>query len=166
MGRTLGVLWIGLAATVAAGCGASGKTVKVEGVVTLDGMPFAGASVSFVPLHEGAGRPAGGLTEEDGSFRLTTFRTDDGALPGEYKVTVKYIEPSGASGNPMKLDDKAKIEFFMRKSPEGRAKAKEAKKKQPRSPIPAIYGDVNKTPLREVVPTDGRVEVSLRSNMS
>jgi len=67
-------------------------------------------------------------------------------------------------GNPMKLDDKAKTEFFMRRSPEGRAK--EAKKKRPPSPIPAIYGDVNKTPLREVVPTDGRVEVSLRSNMS
>src|SRR5216684_4515847 len=73
------------AVLTSAGCGGSG-TVSVKGVVTLDGVPLSKAAVSFVPLGEG--RPAYGQTDANGNFRLTTFRTDDGALPGEYKVII------------------------------------------------------------------------------
>src|SRR5262245_12374499 len=79
------------APTAALGCG-QGKTVKVEGVVTLDGKPLPAATVTFVP--DGNGRAASGRTDQDGIFRLTTFRTDDGAVPGEYKVTVVVDKPT------------------------------------------------------------------------
>src|SRR5947208_10478634 len=68
-----------------AGCGNRGLG-KVEGVVTLDGAPLSGATVSFMPVGEG--RAASGLTDGNGYFQLTTFRTDDGALPGDYRVIV------------------------------------------------------------------------------
>ena len=69
-------------------CGCSGKdyAIKVEGVVTLDGNPLAGATVSFLPV--GVGRSASGRTDQDGKFMLSTYQTDDGALAGSYKVIV------------------------------------------------------------------------------
>src|SRR5437879_3692017 len=72
------------------GRGGQSKAVKVEGTVTLDGQPLPGATVSFMPV--GNGRAASGRTDANGNFRLSTFRTDDGALPGEYKVIVMVEE--------------------------------------------------------------------------
>ncbi len=51
-------------------------------------------------------RPATGKTDEQGRFKLTTFKAEDGALPGEHTVTVTAIVPvipksgsgSGAGG--------------------------------------------------------------------
>jgi hypothetical protein len=156
--RLLLVLLVGLS-----GCGGQGKPVKVEGVVTLDGKAFPGATVTFLPAA-GSGKSASGLSEEDGSFRLTTFKPDDGALPGEYKIIVSFIEADKAieKGDPMEMDDKSKMEFFSRMSPQGRAK-EEARQKKARKPIPEVYGDVNKTPLKCTVPADGKVELPLRS---
>jgi hypothetical protein len=137
--------------------------VKVEGVLTLDGKPFSGATVTFAPV-EGSGRSASGLSEEDGSFRLTTFKPDDGALPGEYKITVSYIEldKSAAHGDPTTMDDKAKMAMFMRLSPDGRAKEKQREQKA-RKVVPEVYTDSSRTPLKCTVPVDGKVELSLRS---
>jgi hypothetical protein len=131
----------------------------------LDGAPLAGAAVSFVPQTQGVERLATGRTDADGEFTLTTLRTDDGAVPGEYKVTVAANVEDEArrppAGNPMELDDKQRAALFMRMSPEGRAK--EAKNR-PRSAIPTIYSDPRKTPLKEVVPTNGDVVIPLKSN--
>jgi hypothetical protein len=145
-----------------AGC-SRGKAVKVEGVLTLDGKPFPGATVVFVPA-EGNGRSASGLSEEDGSFRLTTFKPDDGALPGEYKITVSFVEAekSTETGDPMERDNKSKMAFFSKMSPEGRAKEK-AREQKARKPVPEVYTDLNRTPLRCTVPVEGKVELSLRS---
>jgi hypothetical protein len=157
--------WILLLALSAglAGCGGQGKPVKVEGVVTLDGKPFPGATVTFFPA-EGNGRSASGLSEEDGSFRLTTFKPDDGALPGEYKITVSFGEADKATegGDPMKMDDKARMAFFAKMNPGGRVQ-EEAKQKKAQKVVPEVYRDVSKTPLKCAVPVDGKVELSLRS---
>jgi hypothetical protein len=124
------------------------------------------AAVSFVPQSQGVGRLAIGRTDAEGQFTLTTLRTDDGAVPGEYKVTVATNVNDDShqppSGNPMELDDKQKAAIFMRISPEGRAK--EAKNR-PRSAIPEVYFDPRRTPLREVVPTEGEVVIPLKSTM-
>lgn len=145
-----------------AGCG-RGKVVKVEGVVTLDGKPFSGATVMFLPAG-GNGRAANGLSEEDGSFRLTTFKPDDGAVPGEYKITVSFTEAdkSAEHGDPETMDNKAKMAMFSRLSPDGRTKEKQREQKA-RKVVPEVYGDVNRTPLKCTVPVDGKVELSLRS---
>src|SRR5947209_1784127 len=71
------------------GCGA--KAVKVKGTVTFDGKPLPNAMVRFIPTGEG-GREATGLTDAEGVFQLETSGTKDGALPGNYKVTVEYHE--------------------------------------------------------------------------
>jgi hypothetical protein len=144
------------------GCG-KGSVTKVEGVVTLDGKPLPGATVSFVPVGEG--KPAFGRTDNDGSFRLTTFRTDDGALPGEYQVTVVVEEANEkmVGKDPQTFTDEEKREMRMgTMTPAGKKKVAENKKKQV-SPVPAIYSDVKQTPLRETVPPKGKIELALRT---
>src|SRR5262245_46778759 len=88
--------WLaGMAWLAGLGCGGPHQPVPVEGVVTLDGVPVAGAMVNFI--REGGdgteGRMAYGSTDEHGKFRLTTVQPNDGALPGTYRVLVIKTEP-------------------------------------------------------------------------
>jgi hypothetical protein len=156
-------LWLGAVVLLTAGCGSQLKTVKVEGVVTLDGKALPGATVTFTPLGEG--RSASGRTDRDGGFRLTTFRTDDGALPGEYKVIVvmdKEPEERFVGRDLESFTDQEKYEMFMNHSPKGKRAALAAKKKRV-SPVPAVYRDAKSTPLKEVVPPAGKVAIALES---
>jgi hypothetical protein len=155
------VLLSGLILT-AAGCGGKGSLSKVRGVVTLDGVPLQGATVSFMPV-EGKGRVASGQSGSDGSFELTTFRTDDGAYSGDYRVVVVVEEPNHI--DPRTLTDEQKKEARIgTMTPQGKKKQAEKKSKRPPQ-IPEIYSDVKKTPLREVVPTDGKIELALKSKI-
>jgi len=80
----------------AAGCGPSRPgLLPAEGVVTLDGKPLAEASVVFQPAA--GGRPATGVTDADGRFKVGTFRPRDGALPGTHVVTVARSEGTSPS---------------------------------------------------------------------
>jgi hypothetical protein len=154
--------WAGLALGVlgaGAGCGDS-RLIKVKGVVTLDGKPVAGAIVMFLP--EGAsGQPANGLSGPDGGFTLTTRNTDDGALPGDYRVAVTKITseltPMHGISDPKEVA-KVMTQSMFKKPGQRRAKAKEA------VVIPAIYGDRTKTPLKsQVPPPSGKVVLDLRN---
>jgi hypothetical protein len=150
------------AISMALGC-SNVKVIPVEGVVTLDGKPLPGATVSFMPVE--AGRSATGQTDADGNFRLTTFRTEDGALPGEYKVIVVVSEAyEGLSKDPQEwsLEEKKKARMTM--TPGGKKQAAEKKRKTPLA-LPAIYSDVKQTPLKELVPPHGKVELNLHSKM-
>jgi mannose-6-phosphate isomerase-like protein (cupin superfamily) len=60
--------------------------VKVTGVLTLNGQPLAGATITLVPEKDG--RPAAGRTDAEGRYTLSTFANDDGAVPGRYRVTI------------------------------------------------------------------------------
>ena len=64
----------------------------VSGVVTLDGTPVANATVGFVPKDDGAGRAAFGQTDDVGHYELSTLKPSDGALPGEYYVTITAVD--------------------------------------------------------------------------
>lgn len=74
---------------IAAGCGGGGSgdqaTAAVSGKVTRDGQPVAGGSVMFSPI--GKGKPAAADVNQDGSYRLTTYRSGDGAIVGKHRVT-------------------------------------------------------------------------------
>ena len=65
---------------------------KVTGVVTFDGEPVKGASVTFIPkdkeLHS-----ASGMTNEKGEFLLTTAGAEggSGAQPGDYSVAIRKV---------------------------------------------------------------------------
>jgi len=75
-----------------AGCGdpGAGATAKVEGTVTLDGAPVPNAQVGFNPApgSKTGGRPAIGTADSSGKFKLSSFKPNDGAMPGNYLVTV------------------------------------------------------------------------------
>jgi hypothetical protein len=84
------------------GCGDSGpKLYPVKGIVSRGGKPVANATVWFHP-EQTDGRAAYGLLQTDGSFQLTTFKTNDGAMAGQYRVLVvpNKLTSAGPLVNP------------------------------------------------------------------
>jgi hypothetical protein len=74
------------------GCGRP-ALAPVKGRVTCRGKPVAEAAVLFSPMpkSEGgtkSGKAAGGGTDADGRFVLTTYDRGDGALIGKHRVSV------------------------------------------------------------------------------
>ena len=58
------------------------------------------ASITFQPSAAGPGtKGASGNIGDDGSFTLSTVKPGDGALPGDYRVTVHVMQgyPNGKS---------------------------------------------------------------------
>jgi len=90
------------------------KTAPVEGVVTYKGAAVEGASVALNPKGQ-TGNAAYGLTDAEGKFVLSTFGQQDGAVPGDYIVTVtkKEVEttpnPKDPNGPPLKSVEKSFI---------------------------------------------------------
>jgi hypothetical protein len=106
---SIGLLVVALLGT---GCGSDGPvTIPIRGEVI-----YKGGALKDVPqglvryLPKGAeGRQASGRIQPDGSFVLTTFKSADGVVPGEYDVTVsayttqaeltrEQVEASGGRG--------------------------------------------------------------------
>ena len=67
------------------GC-AKSDMAPVMGTITLKGQPTENAEVTFNP--QGPGRIATGHTDASGQFKLSTAKPDDGAMPGDYVVTL------------------------------------------------------------------------------
>jgi hypothetical protein len=85
-----------LAIASCAGCGEADnrpKRVPVSGTVMFNQQPVEGASVVFSP--QGHSNAATGRTDALGRFQLRTFGANDGAVPGDYKVTVRKTEIVG-----------------------------------------------------------------------
>ncbi|HEX5269837.1 MAG TPA: carboxypeptidase-like regulatory domain-containing protein [Gemmataceae bacterium] len=86
------------ALTVLLACGCSGsrgdrpEAYPVAGRLLIDGEPAAGARVqlSAVGNERLAALSPHAVAEADGSFRLTTYRTGDGAPAGRYALTVTW----------------------------------------------------------------------------
>jgi hypothetical protein len=79
-GLVLSVCFVGCA-----GSGDNPPTSEVTGVVTYQGTPLSSVTVTFMPQN---GRPAMGITDEQGQYVLSTFEENDGALPGTHSVTI------------------------------------------------------------------------------
>jgi hypothetical protein len=81
-----------IAVAVVAGCGKESFDVApVHGVVSVDGKPLFQGKVMFAPMAKGEqnpGKPGWGDIASDGSFRLTTFKKNDGAVVGDHWVTI------------------------------------------------------------------------------
>ncbi len=68
-------------------CGKSGpEMARVTGKVTYGGKPVPKGTITFIPVAEG--RNAVGALGPDGTYRLQTEQPGDGALLGDYKVTI------------------------------------------------------------------------------
>jgi hypothetical protein len=77
-----------------AGCGDDtglGKRYPVTGMVTYKDQPVEKGQISFIPKDANAQRPANGFIE-NGRYTLTTSTPADGALPGEYAVTITALQ--------------------------------------------------------------------------
>ncbi len=85
--------------TCLVGCGdklSGPATEPVSGVVTLDGTPVPQANVVFLPDAKN-GKPASGVTDENGRYELTTFNPKDGAMAGSYKVMITKAKAENTS---------------------------------------------------------------------
>jgi hypothetical protein len=124
------------------GCGgdpSKPKLGRVSGKVTYNGQTVTKGTVSFVPNSgPGAqtGQPATGEIGSDGSYALTTFENNDGAVLGEHKVLVQSREEDPAlKGGGMPIPD-ARGNF---------------KLKPPKHLVPQKYQTADQTPLRFTV---------------
>jgi hypothetical protein len=93
LGNASALLVVAAALIVVIGCGDDtglGKRYPVTGKVTFKDEPLEKGRIDFIPTDLQNGRPATG-TIQDGAFRLTTLTPNDGALPGDYKVTISAL---------------------------------------------------------------------------
>lgn len=82
-----------VAAALLVGCGSpSLDTIPVAGTITYRGQPLIGGTVFFHPAGADQGRPANARINPDGSFTAFTLQNAPGLAPGEYKVSVLYLE--------------------------------------------------------------------------
>ena len=92
-----------VALTLSVGCSGEDsnrpKTYPVSGTVKLNGNAVEGATVTF-QLTEGK-ENAIGSTDKSGKYTLSTFKPNDGAVTGQYKVSItKYdVEAPKVSGS-------------------------------------------------------------------
>lgn len=122
-----------------AGCGkAKPATAPVIGRVLLDGEPIAAAAVMFEPLDGGV--PARGSTGGDGSFTLSTFARDDGALVGRHRVSISKFVTEGVAANELGLEAAPGL--------------------QPKAVLPVRYADPRTSGLEATVEAGGRASSS------
>jgi hypothetical protein len=94
---SVGLILAGLLPLLLAGCGSrSLPTYRAGGkVVFPDGKPLGGGWVWFESV-QGAQIPGSrGQIQLDGSFQLTTYRPNDGAVEGEHRALVTPPPPEG-----------------------------------------------------------------------
>jgi hypothetical protein len=90
------------------------KTIPAEGMATYQGKGVEGASVTFAPSDKN-GTAAYAITDAEGKFALNTFGDKDGAVAGDYSVTItkKEVEttqnPKDPNGPPVKSVEKSLI---------------------------------------------------------
>ena len=156
MRRVIVTLMFSLAALGFSGCGE--KPVPVNGIVTLDGKPVEGATVTF-GTDDGK-RSYGGFTDASGAFSLSGGGVL-GALPGTYKVTVtksKKIEGSdgmeaGNSDAMKQMEKMAKESKGSNKGPGGMMPGGgTGVVAPPKSELPSVYATMKSTTLTVTVP--------------
>jgi hypothetical protein len=77
---------------LSSGCGDSGpEKARVYGKVTYKGQPVPKGTISFQAVDP-EGRNATGLIQSDGTYELQTEDPGDGAILGDYKVSISARE--------------------------------------------------------------------------
>ncbi|TWT36009.1 hypothetical protein KOR34_09060 [Posidoniimonas corsicana] len=125
------------------GCG--GDYRQVSGVVTIDGKPLETGRVKFFPE---AGRPAIGEITGGGRYTLTTIDPGDGALPGDYTVTVESTKYSASGRMASSLEEElsgvgVNVQI------------------ESQSLVPARYSNRGDTPIKVTVKPNGLNEIDL-----
>lgn len=78
------------------------ELAPVKGKVTLEGQPLTSGKVMFAPAAQAgshkAGKPGFGNIQPDGSFAISTYAENDGAVVAEHTITVINSEPDSPAG--------------------------------------------------------------------
>jgi len=82
------------------------QVYPVSGEVFLNGAPAAGALVHFHPTDDDERAAAFAVVQEDGSFELSTFGTNDGAEAGDYVVTLNWRDEEKVDGEMINGPDR------------------------------------------------------------
>lgn len=96
--RAMMLALVAAAFAPAAGCKRNPRVVPVRGKVLYNGQPLPFGSVMFQPDK---GQPAMADIGTDGSFTLSSYGPNDGAVPGKHAVSVSCYEgqrPGKAGG--------------------------------------------------------------------
>lgn len=107
--RAVGFVSFGLAASLLIGCGSGDQldVAPVRGTVTCNGKTLTSGDVTFSPIAESQegmpGKPAFGSIGPDGTFVLTTYESNDGAVIGKHRVTYTPALP-GQGGDSEEED--------------------------------------------------------------
>ena len=83
---------------VAIGCGGRSDVGRVDGVITLDGVPLAGAHVTFQPTS--GGPPSRAITDAAGRYELRYSRALAGARVGDHEVTISTLDKGNPDAEP------------------------------------------------------------------
>jgi hypothetical protein len=130
--------------------------VPVEGTISIDGKPLAGAVVTIVNA-EGVGTA---MTDETGAFKVMTIRGPRGyrgALPGTYQVAIKKTEPVEDIGEEPDPSDKAAHDAWSKKYV-----AIMKAFISPKDLIPAEFGDPKTSGLIIEIPEKGKQDISIK----
>lgn len=106
--RSVGLLGIHL--VLLAGCNSSEgpPLYPTAGRLLVDGEPAHKAQVILHPANgrdfDRRGARPSGITEQDGTFRISTYQPDDGTPEGDFVVTVSWPEdPNSLEPSPDRL---------------------------------------------------------------
>ena len=142
---------------VTVGCGGAPQLEGLEkysGVITLDGEPLAGASITLVPSTM-ALKGAGAVSDEKGKFVFQTLQAGDGVMPGDYRVTVQKFHIEDAyTEEEQKIFNEA-----------GGKKHEEVFPDRPEptsvSDIPEYYGNADASGLTLTLPEGGSKDLKI-----
>jgi hypothetical protein len=89
---------------------------RVTGVVTLDGVPLAGAEVQFSPVPVDPRKPdvKGGaasfaFTDAQGAYRLTYLENVEGAVVGKHTVQIRALGEDGMERVPARYNSRSRV---------------------------------------------------------
>ena len=142
------ILSVAVLAASVVGCGGSGpRLVSVHGLVTLNGKPLPGVSLSFVPdgSHK-EGWPGEGVTGPQGDYQAIT-RGESGLVPGKYKVVIARLPITSQASDQFNGDPYMARLSTTRLDPRKAAKQKEAATEKIKGlfdrEVPAAGGPLN-----------------------
>lgn len=121
------------------------KLIPVSGSVKVKGVPAPNITVTFFAVGSAPRNPTG-TTDAEGNFKLTSYDTDDGAVAGDYVVTLAATKAT-ASKKPEEMTAQDMIDM-----------SKAGKTTHDEGTIPLKYADPKTSELkRSVVAGDSNV---------
>ena len=154
------LLFLLVAMSLSLGCSGSDdpnrlKTYPVSGTVKLNGTAVEGATVTF-QLTEGK-ENAIGLTDKSGKYTLSTFSPNDGAVAGQYKVSISKFDletPNVSSElTPGKINSGDLPADYA--APSANSGVGKGGDKGPKNSLPAKYAKADSSALRALVDPKG-----------